>query len=220
MKKYNEEMARRIQDFLKKDDWNYSFDESKGVFSFGIRLKGRIKSIRYLIRLNKDDYSVYGYSPVTPDPDDKTMMQAMTEFICRANYGLISGRFEMDMEDGELRYHTFVNCEDMNLSEAVIKRSIYTVAHMFDQYAQGIVDVVFGGKEAKEACDACEEESDRRAKAAARLLELMSSGADSAKITSLLSRLTGEAEGSEGDDEPEGEADDLPMDVFDDQDDE
>ena len=87
---------------------------------------------------------------------------------------------------------------------------------MFEQYGQGIVDVIFAGKSAEQACNACEEKRERRADAAVRLLELMRSGAGSEKIASLLSHLTGEGD----DNEPEGKTDDMPMDVFEDQDDE
>lgn len=43
------------------------------------------------------------------------------EYITGANYGLRNGNFEMDVEDGEIRYKVYVNVKGMNdISDDII----------------------------------------------------------------------------------------------------
>ena len=53
--------------------------------------------------MNKDAYCVYAISPVGADVSNLEERAAMAEFLCRANYGMRYGNFEMDLQDGELR---------------------------------------------------------------------------------------------------------------------
>ena len=84
------------------------------------------------------------------------MMAQMAEFLCRANYGLQNGCFELDFRDGEIRYKSFIDCDDMMPSFEVIQNSIYCTAGMFQRYAPGIVDIIFSGCTAKAAIEKCE----------------------------------------------------------------
>lgn len=139
------------------NDWHFSFDEKANVFKFGLCIKRKIKKINYLIRVHSDDYTVYAFSPIGADADDRDMMLKMAEFVCRANYGLRSGNFELDMRDGEIRYKTYVDCDgDMTPSNAVVRGIIYCCASMFDRYAFGILDIIFGDATAKDAVEKCE----------------------------------------------------------------
>lgn len=124
-KMYNKEIAAEISNFLKKDDWHYSFNEQKGVFDFGLRIKSKIRKISYLVKVNESDFSVFAISPVNADSDDKEMMANMAEFICRANYGLKRGCFEFDFRDGEIRYKIHVPCDGILPTSEMIKDSIY-----------------------------------------------------------------------------------------------
>lgn len=153
---YSKDIANAINTFLKEDDWHFSFDEQRGVFKFGLSLKSKLKKVNYLIHVKEDEYIVYVISPIGADEDDKKMMAAMAEFVCRANYGLKNGNFELDMRDGEIRFKCFVDCEDIMPSTEVIRNSIHCPAAMFKQYGDGIIDIIFGNVSAKEAVAKCE----------------------------------------------------------------
>jgi len=155
-KAYSMDIANAINTFLKEDDWHYSFDEQRGVFKFGLNLKSKLKKVNYLIHVKEDEYIVYAISPIGADEDDETMMAAIAEFVCRANYGLKNGNFELDMRDGEVRFKSFVDCEDIMPSVEVIRNSIHCPAAMFKQYGDGIIDIIFGNASAKDAIARCE----------------------------------------------------------------
>ena len=46
MKKFNysNEIANVVKQFLTDDDWHYSFDEERGIFDFGLRVRTRLPS--------------------------------------------------------------------------------------------------------------------------------------------------------------------------------
>lgn len=195
---YNKEIANLINEFLTQDDWHYSFDEDMGIFRFGLRIENKLRNIRYLVKVNKNDYSVYGLSVINADEDDEDCMQRMCEYLCRVNYGLKDGYFEMDMEDGEIRYHVYVYCKDTMPTMETIRHSIYTVAVMYEHYGQGIVDIIYGGESAKAAY----EESDKHLY---RHLRSMLGGEAGVKLIQALGSAP---------DEDDDENDEGPSDVF------
>jgi hypothetical protein len=157
---YSKAIANAVNNFLIEDDWKYSFDEERGIFKFGLNLKGKLKKISYIVDIKEDEYLVYAVSPLGADEDDAKMMANMSEFICRANYGLKMGNFELDFNDGEIRYKIHVLCEGIVPNFATVKRSVYCPASMFDRYGSGIVDIIFNDVSGKTAVKKCENDSD------------------------------------------------------------
>ena len=155
-KEYSQAIANAIHAFLTEDDWHFAFDEEKGIFKFNLTLKSKIRKVEYFIRVASNDYTVYTVSSISADEDDPKMMATMAEFVCRANYGLRDGNFELDMRDGEIRYKSYVNCKNYMPSQDVIRDSIYCPAAMFKNYGDGIVEIIFNEMSAKDAVDMCE----------------------------------------------------------------
>jgi hypothetical protein len=152
---YSESIANAINNFLVEDDWHFSFDDQCGIFKFELRMKGNVKKINYVIDVQEDSYLVYAFSPIGADPEDEKIMSSMAEFACRANYGLKNGNFEIGMEDGEIRFKSFVDCEGTMPTLEVLKNSIYCPAAMYARYGMAILDIIFKNSTAKEAIDEC-----------------------------------------------------------------
>lgn len=153
---YSKSIANAINNFLAEDDWHFSFDDQRGLFKFGLCLKGRIKKINYIVDVKEDEYIVYAISPLGADEDDEKIMATMAEFVCRANYGLKNGNFELDMRDGEIRFKSFVDCDGITPTVEMVRNSIHCPAAMFDRYGAGIVDIIFSNATAKDAIAKCE----------------------------------------------------------------
>ncbi len=158
MNKYSISIARAVNAYLKKDNWKYSFDNEEGLFNFSLSLQCKIKTVDYLIRIREDDFIVYAVSSISADENDPEGLNKLAEFFCRANYGIRNGNFEMDYSDGEIRYKSYVDCEDITPSDAMIRNGLYVPATMFERYAAGILAVLFGGSDPEEAVRACEED--------------------------------------------------------------
>ena len=157
---YSREIAAKVRKFLVDDDWHFSFDDTKGRFTFSVKMRGELQSLEYVIRIHDDGYTVYATSPVNADSDNSTIMNRVAEFISRANYGLRNGNFEFDFRDGEIRYMVFVSCEDALPSIETVKRSILIPGAMFKRYSPGMFDVMFRSSDAKTAVEKCESDDD------------------------------------------------------------
>jgi hypothetical protein len=64
-------------------------------------------------------------------------------FLTRANYGLATGNFELDFDDGEIRYKTVVHV-DGDLSSDAVKRAVRANGIAMETYLPGIGAVITG----------------------------------------------------------------------------
>jgi hypothetical protein len=149
---YSTQIANTVRKFLTADDWNFSFDDEKGIFTFNLSVKTKMKKISYRVLINDNGYSVYAASPLGADD----CLHEMAEFVCRANYGLRNGNFELDFRDGEVRYKCYVNCDGQMPSTEIVKDSIYVPYFMMKRYGDGIISVIFGNQTAEDAIRTCE----------------------------------------------------------------
>ncbi len=158
MKKYNysESIANAINNYLTDEKWHFDFNEQLGVFNFGLYISGIIKKIDFIIDVNEDYYTVYAICPVGVDENDEEAKARMAEYICRVNYRIKNGLFELDMDDGEIRFRNFVDCEDVVLTSDIVKNSIACPAVMFKHYSSGIADMIFGKAKASDAVELSE----------------------------------------------------------------
>lgn len=141
-----EQIADAVRDWLDSDDWRYEYDAEDHIIKTGIKLNSKIKSARILVNIKSDSYVVYVYAPINGDKDN---LGELIKYLTMANYGLISGNFELDVNDGEIRYKTHVNCEDLeSISDAVIKDSIYVGCAMMERYGNGIAALAMGFSDA------------------------------------------------------------------------
>lgn len=213
---YSKKITTAINNFLNEDDWHFAFDEQGGSFKFGLTLKSKIKHIEYIVEVQEDEFLVYAVSPIGADEDDEKMMKTMAEFICRANYGLKNGNFELDMRNGEIRYKSFVSCGGITPTPEMIKRSIYCPATMFEQYSDGIVDIILGNATAKSAIEKCEKSSEEELRSLiTQLVEDDDSGDMDVMMVRLAARLGIDEVPSETDsEESEHIESDIKIDLF------
>lgn len=141
-----EQIVDAVRDWLDGDDWKYEYNAEKHLIKMGITLKSKIKSGRIFIDVRKDSYIVYLYAPINGDKDN---LGELIKYLTMANYGLYNGNFELDVNDGEIRYKTFVNCDGLaSLSPEVIQDSICLPCAMMDRYGNGIAALALGFSDA------------------------------------------------------------------------
>jgi hypothetical protein len=76
-----------------------------------------------------------------PEP----MRLPVCEFLTRANYGLRVGNFEMDMNDGEVRYKASLDMQGGTLDPKMVMSLFATSGNNFDVYYPGLMRVIYGG---------------------------------------------------------------------------
>lgn len=186
---YSEGLAAYISRFLEEKGWNYSFDQDKGLFDFGIHLSGKIKRLQFLIDVGTNEYLVSAICPLGVEEDDQKTLQAMNEFLTRANYGLKNGNFELSFDDGEIHYKTYVDCGDQMPSTAVIHNSIFCPVMMFRRYESGIVDVCCGNAEPEQAIEKCKSADADHLLSFEELHKALIENSDDPSVKSLLEQL-------------------------------
>lgn len=159
MENYSEEITNAIKQFLDEDDWNYRYDPEYGLFRFDFHTGGFMKSLHYVIHVREEDFVVYGYFPLGVAEGHAEVMRRMAEFICRVNYGICNGCFELEYDTGIIRYKTFADCTNSKIpSKDVIRDGISRAYWMFDQYAYGILEITHGKTQVSEIIERCEQE--------------------------------------------------------------
>lgn len=131
----------RVAQFLNEDDWKFQRFEDAALLRTAFQ--GDNGNWNVVVQSKEDFEQVFIYSVWSNNvPKDKRAL--VSEFLTRANYGMPIGCFEMDFEDGELRYRTSVDVEGGELTPVMIKNLLYLNAYTFDKYLPGLNKVVFG----------------------------------------------------------------------------
>lgn len=113
-----------------------AMDEDNTI-TFRIFVKGQKGEWPCMVRCFDDTSRLLVYS-LYPESVPENLRPRISELICRINYGLIMGNFEMDWDDGELRYKTSMDIEGIELGSTILRNLIYGNFHSFDLYFKAI----------------------------------------------------------------------------------
>ena len=89
----------------------------------------------------RDLILLYSICPLTVPPEKRA---EMASFLTRANYGLALGNFELDFEDGEIRYKTSLTVESGDVSPTLVRRLAQVNGLAMERYLPSIAAVVTG----------------------------------------------------------------------------
>jgi hypothetical protein len=82
----------------------------------------------------------YSVLPVNVPPEK---LSVVAEFVTRANYGMIVGNFELNYEDGEVRYKTSIDVGAGGLSLPLVRQLVYPNVATMDHYVPGLMAVIY-----------------------------------------------------------------------------
>lgn len=156
MRTYSNALAERINTILTDDDWRFDFDDENGVFRFGIGGIKQMRNISCQVIVGENFFTIYAICPVNADMEETCRRNEMMEFVCRTNYGLRMGNFELDVTDGEIRFkvHTVSNNGQIVAEDLI--NPLTCAAAMYDRYAEGFFGIIFKDYTAEEAIRLCE----------------------------------------------------------------
>ena len=147
---YSEKIKICIQSFFESEDWTYSFD-TDGVFIARLSFDNKLRHCVIKAVLGYDYYVVYGEIAIFADDDS---FIGVSEYLHRINNRLENGSFELDYEDGGIRFKVFTDCGDKCdclPTHSIIKRTLELPGIMFEKYGNGLLAVMFGFKKPLEA---------------------------------------------------------------------
>jgi hypothetical protein len=138
-----------VINFFKENNWSFSQHETEPILQMGYQ--GENGEWMCTAQTREQPRQFIFYSTCTVKAPEKKRL-AVAEFLTRANYSLIVGNFEMDFQDGEVRYKTYsIDVENNTLSSALIGQLIYLNVMTMDRYLPGIMSVIYANISPEEA---------------------------------------------------------------------
>lgn len=128
--------------FFEDDQWEFSLVEERNALH--IHYSGVFGTLAGVAWAREDESEFIFYS-IYRKPIPANKRPAVAELITRINYGMFIGNFEMDYDDGELRYKTSVDIEDGELTSNLIRPIVYLNFNRMDKYLPAIQAVVEDG---------------------------------------------------------------------------
>lgn len=134
-------MFSKIIDFFKKEGWSYVPVENETAVILGV--KGENGNFECLAEVNEVNNSFIFFSIFNENiPEGKR--SEVSELLTRLNYGKFQGNFEMDFEDGELRYKTSIYYGSQGLNLDVIENMVLTNIATMDRSIGGFMRLIYG----------------------------------------------------------------------------
>ena len=142
-------MFRNILSYFDSQDWKYHVPEpTETVALLGIGTESG--KYHCIADVNEDLYRFIFFS-VCPTNVPSKKRREMAELIARINYNLFLGNFELDFEDGEIRFKTSIIYESVELTPTIIEHLITSNLIAMDKNIAVITTFAFGGLSIKEA---------------------------------------------------------------------
>jgi hypothetical protein len=114
------------------------------------RFRGASTEWDFVAHTREEESFILFYS-IAPVKVPVARRAAAAEFVARANWGLSIGNFELDMDDGEVRFKTAVDVEGTPVEDPLLQALLIANLSMMDKYLAGLTAVVSKGKDPKGA---------------------------------------------------------------------
>lgn len=134
-------------DYMEEEDWKYEILEGETIIRF--HFKGRAGRLLCYGEVDEEKCWLifYSYLPVNAPPEK---MGPVAEFVTRANRGMRIGNFELDFDDGEIRYKTSIDVEGGELTDKMIDNLLRANLTTVDRYFGGLMELIYGDRPAAE----------------------------------------------------------------------
>lgn len=126
--------------FFEDDRWPFTVVDGEPVLSMHFVGQNGHWVCYAQAREAQQQFVFYSVCPMAM-PDFKRT--AVAEFVTRANYGMIIGNFELDLDDGEVRYKTSLDVEGTEINGALIRQAAYANVLMMDRYLPSLLSLVY-----------------------------------------------------------------------------
>ncbi len=145
-----EDILTTVEAYLVDNEWHFEKLDEMDVIQCGV--KGENASFRLLF-IAKEEKDLFILYVISPNNIPENRRKDIAEYLTRINYGLGVGNFEMDMDDGEVRYKIGIDIEGSYLSHVMIDNFISGSIMAMDKYYPGMMSISFAGISPKEAIE-------------------------------------------------------------------
>lgn len=131
-----------VRSWLIEQDFEFDAKDDEGVFVFRYKGGSGIWSCFVFCREQEEQVLFYSVAPISVAEE---LRIDLAEFILRANHGAVQGCFEMNVDDGEVRYRTGLDVTDTQVEPTMLRNVVLANLLMMDTYLPGLLAVVHGG---------------------------------------------------------------------------
>lgn len=132
------ELARSV---LERGD--HSVAEIDGHSILVVEDVGEHGDLTVYVHAREEDQQLVVYSE-RPDRAVEDVRATVSEFFTRANWVLAVGNFELDLDDGEMRFKVGVDAEGSELGLRMVGQMVRTAIAAMDTFGPGIDRVLAG----------------------------------------------------------------------------
>lgn len=138
-----------VRAFLDGEGWTYEDVEGRDAIRCGIQGDNASYMMFFDAVEDISFLAVYVLAQVAV-PVERRAEVAL--YLSRANYGLRLGNFELDLDDGEVRYKVGIGLGDGTLTSGMVGEMVGASVSTMDRYFSGLMSVGFGNATAYDAC--------------------------------------------------------------------
>ncbi|NJK80789.1 MAG: YbjN domain-containing protein [Chloroflexaceae bacterium] len=132
----------KVGEYLEEHDWHPQRIPDKYTYRTAFHGKNGNILCYAQVRIEAEQLVFYAMAPIKIAEEQRP---TVAEFLTRANYGMYIGNFEMDWNDGEVRYKSSIDFEGTQLNDLLIRNTIYPAVRLMDRYLPGLFKVAYGG---------------------------------------------------------------------------
>ncbi|MGK7946364.1 MAG: YbjN domain-containing protein, partial [Microcystaceae cyanobacterium] len=125
--------------YFEDDDWKFMEVSPGEALKMGVSGRNGEYDCYAITNEERQTFRFVSQVPIKVPEEQRVLM---AEFLTRANYGLSIGNFEMDFEDGEIRYKTSIDVEGDRLTPALVENLVNINVITVDRYFPGMMKVI------------------------------------------------------------------------------
>ena len=146
-----------FEEFLIEDDWAYDkhSDEERCYLSARYTGKHAQKCLIFQANLDSNIIMCFVYLFISVPERHRV---AIAELVCRINHRLLTGSFDFDFRDGEVRFRHAFDIEGGELTHTMIRHLRDRALVTADEYYPAFMAIMYGDKTAEEAILSIEEQ--------------------------------------------------------------
>lgn len=139
-----------VRSFLQEDDWPFEEFETEAGTAVRTAFQGRNGQCDTVGILREETRQVLFYS-LYPEPIPEERRTSVGELVLRANDDLILGNFELDLDDGALRFKTSIDVSEDELTVGLLRPLVLANVLTLDTFLPAIRQVTAGEASPAEA---------------------------------------------------------------------
>jgi hypothetical protein len=119
-------------------------------------MNGRHSTLRVIVTAREEQQQVIARAMMALKVPP-VRRQAVAEYITRANWASVVGGFDLDLEEGFVRYRTGIDVDGCVLTEKMVNNLIETAFCLADLEFDRLIKVIYEGMDPKAALEQTEE---------------------------------------------------------------